>query len=322
MQEFLNGYISPYIAFILAMIPVIGIGVKIWAIKNQNKNITRSEHREKFKTATDQLGSEKNAVVLGGIYTLHRIAQEDESYSENVFNILCSFVRDATITDEYKAKYTKKPSEPIQTILNILCRNENDFKIYKGYKIDFSGANLTKANLMNANLIDTHLWNVNFKDADLRQSKLLNANLSEANLTNAHLQKANLTEANLIEANLNNAHLLMTTLILVNLQEANLMSTDLSGADLKGAFLSNVNLAWTKLDGANLKGVDLHIVRTDFRKSFERYIRLGIGRETDLSGIEGGYDEANPPYIGNPITGSYTEEEAKQMIEEYKKSLI
>ena len=48
----------------------------------------------------------------------------------------------------------------------------------------------------------------------------------------------------------------------------------------------------------------------------------GIGKPTDLSGIKGGYDENNPPFTGTPIFGSYNEEEAKQMIEEYKKSLI
>ena len=46
----------------------------------------------------------------------------------------------------------------------------------------------------------------------------------------------------------------------------------------------------------------------------------GIGRETDLSGIKGDYDKDNPPFEGEPIVGSYNEEEAKEMIEEYNKS--
>ncbi len=314
------GIILAIISVVFGIFSIIFIIINIKAIRNQNDNAIRSERNERFKNAINQLGSENNAIALGGIYTLHRIAKEDESYRENVFNILCSYVRDITITDEYKTKYTEKPSEPIQTILNILCKNENDYKIYKEYIIDFSGANLSCANLMNANLIDTHLWNVNFKDADLRQSKLLNTNLSEANLTNAHLEMANLTEANLIDANLIDANLFFTTLTLANLKGANLTRADLQEADLKGAFISNANLTGTNLGNACLKGTT-SIVRTILYKSFEYYIRLGINKQTDLSGISGGYDKNNPPYAGKPITGKYTEEEAKQMIENYYNNL-
>ncbi len=264
------GFVLAIFSVLFGIASIIFIGINIEALGKQNNNAIRSERNERFTNAINQLGKDNNAVVLGGIYTLHRIAQEDESYRENVFNILCSFIREVTITDEYKAKYTEKPSEPIQTILNILCINENDFKVYKEYRIDFTGANLTEANLIEANLID--------------------------------------------------ANLLFTTLTLANLKGANLTRADLQEADLKGAFILNANLTGTNLGNACLKGTR-SIVRTILLKSFEYYMRLGINKPTDLSGISGGYDEKNPPFKGTPIFGSYTEEDATQMIAKYYKNL-
>ena len=323
---------NPILSTTLVGISIFFLRANITAIKNQNDNAIRSERNERFKNAIEQLGSKTNAVALGGIYTLHRIAKEDKSYRENVFNILCSFVRDVTTTDEYKTKYTEKPSEPIQTILNILCINENDFKIYKEYRIDFSGANLTKANLVRANLTNANLIRVNLTGAGLTLANLTRANLWNANLRVAYLKDANFTRAvlkdvNLTNTNLENANLTMVNLFKANLicaylHNANLTGADLLGADLIGANLWNVNLKDTNLKGTWLKGAISFVNYTAYPILFENIIMDGIGQETNLSGIKGGYDKANPPFKGIPLTGSYTEEEAKQMIEEYKKSLI
>ena len=90
-----------------------------------------------------------------------------------------------------------------------------------GIKADFSGANLSGANLSDANLSGANL-----SDADLSGADLSDADLSGANLSRADLSRADLSGA------------------------------DLSGADLSGADLSGANLSRADLSGANLSGAD------------------------------------------------------------------
>jgi len=377
------------ISLILAVASFIVIAINVLTIILQNNSFIKSERNERFKNAIDQLGNNKNAVVLGGIYTLHRIAKEDKSYRENIFNILCSFVRDTTTNDDYKNAYKAKPSEPIQTILNILCVNKDDFKVYKKFKlyfkinkklkIDFKvyrkfiinfsnaylvganlfkanltnailyNANLTDSNLMKANFTGANLYNANLTEAYLIGANLTNANLSNANLTNAYLSYTNLTGAYLENANLINANLMNANLINANLMNANLINAILYNANLTNASLFEANLTNAKLENANftganlgyailtdanlgnsnltnanlqkanLKGADSNFV--DYTKSFEERITSRIGKETDLSGIKGGYDPENPPFKGDAIFGAYTKEEAKEIIKKYNEDI-
>ena len=228
IQAILNELNLTKLGFIFGIISIIFIIINLRAIINQNKTAIRSERNERFKNAIDQLGNDNNAVVLGGIYTLHRVAKEDKSYRENVFNILCSFVRDVTITDEYKERYKEKPSEPIQTILNILCINKDDFNIYK--------TPTKKRNI----LTRTALYKFYERLRPPKNKFLLDfysTYLVGANLANANLKGANLLGANLSKANLTGANLFRTTLTLANLKDANLTDTNLNGVNLTGAIL-------------------------------------------------------------------------------------
>lgn len=97
---------------------------------------------------------------------------------------------------------------------------------------DFSGLDLSAANLSQLNLTG-----VDFSRTLLRGANLQRTDLSFANLCGAHLEKADLTDASLFHANLRRARL----------DEANLQ-----GADLRSANLTNA-----KLFGANLSDADL-----------------------------------------------------------------
>jgi len=354
------GFILAIISVVFGIISIVFIGINISAIRNQNDYAISSERNERFKNSIDQLGSESNAIVLGGIYTLHRIAKEDESYRENVFNILCSYVRDVTTTDSYQKKYKRKPSEPIQTILNILSKNENDFQIYRQLlQIDFSGAylvgtdlqraNLTYAILYKANLTGAILYKANLTSSYLTLGNFTSANLENANLTDANLENANLTDANLMSANLTKANLKNADFTDANLGGANLFYTDLMNSNFTDAYLEYANLTYAYLllanftsaylENANLRGANLFYtdftdaylenanlkgvyssLGMDFTKSFEEVIKSRIGESSDLSGING-YDPKNPPFEGIPIFGAYTEKEAKKIIEGYQKTL-
>ncbi|MEO0842303.1 MAG: pentapeptide repeat-containing protein [Cyanobacteria bacterium J06643_5] len=142
---------------------------------------------------------------------------------------------------------------------------------------DFSGIELTEANLAGIKLSGVDLSHADLSIVNLSGSNLTKANLSYAQLnvarlSGAHLEGANLTKAslnvaNLIRANLNNAQLVQASLIRseliradfsrANLLEANLTNADLREATLRHAVLRGANLNQACFKGASLVAANL-----------------------------------------------------------------
>lgn len=133
---------------------------------------------------------------------------------------------------------------------------------YAAGRLDFSGVDLSEANLSGAKLNG-----VNFSEANLSVVNLSGANLSEANLSYAKLNVARLSGANLSGAILNHASLNVTNLIRADLHRAQLrgasliraelIRADLSGADLFEANLTSADLREATLRQGNLRRADL-----------------------------------------------------------------
>lgn len=158
-----------------------------------------------------------------------------------------------------------------------------------GKTADFSGANLSFANLSEARLDhailrEAYLYGTNLSGAyllqtDLSKAKLYNANLSGANLIGANLSealltKANLSKATLHQANLSNSYLFRADLRGADLVEANLNRAILSESNLSGAGLRKANLSGARLRKANLSGAGLT----------EANLSEAMLREANLSG--------------------------------------
>jgi hypothetical protein len=103
-------------------------------------------------------------------------------------------------------------------------------------KPDFSGANLSGADLTRANL----------SGVDLREAKLFQSQLFGADLRGANLSGADLSEANLSNAALTGANLVGALLFDTNLREADLTGADLTGCRVYGASAWNLKLEGTK----------------------------------------------------------------------------
>ena len=133
--------------------------------------------------------------------------------------------------------------------------------------VNFSGANLAKANFSGANLNVARLSGAHLEGANLYKASLNVANLIRANLSNAQLVKASLirseliradfSRANLLEANLSNADLREATLRHAVLRDANLNQACIKGASLVAANLERATLNATDLARADLSGANL-----------------------------------------------------------------
>ncbi len=133
--------------------------------------------------------------------------------------------------------------------------------------VNLSGANLSEANLSNAKLNVARLSGVNLCSAILNNASLNVANLIRADLSRAQIRaasliraeliRADLSRADLFEANLTSADLREGTLRQANLRHANLSEAVLRGASLTGANLEMANLNATDLSRCDITGANL-----------------------------------------------------------------
>jgi len=249
-----------------------------------NKNAEAANQKqitERFSKAIEQLGSDKPEVILGGIYTLERIARDSAPDQWTIMEVLTAFVRqNAPVNESQSPEDQKKFLElriSIQACLTVIAERkhpdlENKYLDLtevnisglnlQGLKLKgfyFTGANLTEAKLYKADLTGANLIKANLIEADLE-----GANLTGAVLTGAVLEGANLTRACLIGANLTRAYL-----IGANLTRANLTGADLTGANLTLAnrleldlitkvLLTEADLAGAILTGARMPDGSIH----------------------------------------------------------------
>jgi uncharacterized protein YjbI with pentapeptide repeats len=240
-----------------------GIGLFVNYLNSQAE-IQLTQQRlitERFSKAVEQIGNTKEEVVIGGIYSLERIAKDSPKDQWTIMEVLTSYIRKnspipSNIEQLEPAARQKAPEKlpsvsiPVQAALTVIGRrkvendqagdnlaettNPNKIKILDLSGTNLRGADLIGANLFGANLIGANLFGANLYGADLNRANLYGANLNRANLNRANLNRADLIGANLFGA---------------NLIGANLFGADLNGADLNRAYLYGADL-----NGANLYG--------------------------------------------------------------------
>jgi hypothetical protein len=221
---------------------------------NQQGQIT-----DRFTKATDQLGSDKLDIRLGGIYSMERIARDSKADQAPVIEVLSAFVRDhaagsptataSPVAPSTTSIVTPRVPTDLQAALTVL-ESRNKSHDPSGYTLDLSHSDLSGADLSLANLSLANLSGANLVDANLFGANLSRAYLSGADLSGAHVLETNLSGANLSNVDLSKANLSGADLSLANLSGANLSNVDLSKANLSMADPSNANLSGADLSGA------------------------------------------------------------------------
>ncbi|GCE58776.1 pentapeptide repeat-containing protein [Microcystis aeruginosa] len=263
-----------------------GIGLFVNYLNSQAERQLIQERliTERFSKAVEQIGNPKEEVVIGGIYSLERIAKDSPKDQWTIMEVLTSYIRknspipsniEQLEPEERQKALEKLPSVsiPVQAALTVIGRRkvENDqagdnlaettdsnkIKILDLSRTNLREANLNGANLNGAQLYRANLYGAYLYRANLYRANLYRANLKGANLKGANLKGANLILANLILANLNRAYLNGAYLNRANLNRANLNGANLEEAKLNGAYLNRANLNRANLIGANLNGAYL-----------------------------------------------------------------
>lgn len=270
------------------------INAQALATTQETFRITERGHlTERYTRAIEQLGSERDAVRLGGIYSLEQLAVDSTRNGDQatVVEVLSAFVRvhrplGHSAADDEAARLgleRAEESESLDVESKSMGRSGPDTALSDAFPIDVQAAvtvlgrlptrlevpraDLTGANLSNADLSDATLAGATIVGADLTRAKLTGAdlrgadlsqaNLTEATLNGVNLVAANLTLATLDSADLTNANLTCATLASARLFEAVLFSTDFSGAILSDSVLTAANLTGATLTAARLVDADV-----------------------------------------------------------------
>ena len=236
-------------------------------VKN-NELVEKGHTQEQFKTATEHLG--KPETQIAAYYEFCQLAKNHEDLRKIIFNILCAHLRKETSTDEYKEIAKERPTENIQSLLDILFKPESEFKeIFEEFDVY-----LPRVHLLNANLSNAHMKNAYFGEANLTQVDFGRTNLQEArfwdtNLRKARFWKANLQHAFFLSKKIQSANFYETNLqyvdfLVSDLQHVNFRNSDLQHVNFRNSDLQHVSFWNSDLQYVNFEKVKLQNAKFDY----------------------------------------------------------
>ena len=170
--------------------------------KKSNELAKKSRTDEQFKSAVQNLGSNKMSIRIAAYYQFYYLARsdhlnknenKDKDFRESIFNILCTHLRNIA-----KKKLDEEGNHPAtegQTLINILFKCKpytgmpsNDSPEFSEFQADLTDVCLKNFDLQGASLKGAVLVGTNFSGADLTNANLANSYLHDAKLDNADLR--------------------------------------------------------------------------------------------------------------------------------------
>jgi uncharacterized protein YjbI with pentapeptide repeats/WD40 repeat protein len=182
--------------------------------------------------------------------------------------------------------------EQFEDAQDFLAAFQNGRRNFSGINItnaDLSGANLAGVKLHKANLRGTNLSGADLTEADLTSADLQNVNLTHSILRHANLKGCDLQQATLKEVDWYQVNLSWANLTQQDLSEANLQGVNFRGANLSQANLSKANLSEAQLDATNLQSAilasaNLQLAYLHYTDLTQANLRQADLTEADLKG--------------------------------------
>ena len=199
-------------SMLTAFVVVIGAFGAVYTARTFALN-RQGQITERFTRAVDQLGEEKLAVRLGGIYALERIARESADDHRPIVYLLAAYARETSPWPPQDAtKSGERPQPPeaaqeIKAIMAVLRRRDIRHERKRPIRIDLRQTNLRGLHVNGIHLIDADLSGAQLQGTELRGARLNGASLVDADLTDADLRMANLKKTDRTGATLTGAKL-------------------------------------------------------------------------------------------------------------------
>ena len=316
-------FIALGIGGILAAIGAIALSRRASAQIENNKLIEKGHIDERFKSATENLGSQNTGTRIAAFYQFYYLAKDskDDNLKENILNILCSHLRNITNANpNHKEENTDSLSEECNILLDILFKPSDksvfgEFKarLWKvnlkganlsgmnltGVKIsgsDFTGATFSDANLSGIEISDTNLTQTNFVDTKLEGAKFSNLDITDAVFALACLTKASFSSATVAGASFDRANMTGAKFSFSDFLRTNFMDTNLTNAEFVKGYFKETNFRDANLTNANFTSVsfesaifiDANLENACFREAFMSDIEPHLCTYfNEVSNIEG-----------------------------------
>ena len=119
------------ISIVGGVIAIVGLILFYQRLKKQEEQIDLQRKQrtdDRFTTAVELLGSSETSARTGAIYSLYHLAIEDKKYRKEVAQILCSHIRSKTNEPDYKEEHKDRPSNEIQTTIDLLLKDKDGNK--------------------------------------------------------------------------------------------------------------------------------------------------------------------------------------------------
>lgn len=250
--------------------------------QNDQIQIQQKQLRDtRFSSGVELLGNQNESARIGGAYNLYFLANEyPEEYLNPVCEILCAHIRTITNDKDYQEKYKKKPSNEIQTIVNLLFNKDTNEKIIfndctKNLSTTFlCGTNLNRKIISNAYFFDALLNSVDFSESQLKNVKFNYATFTNTTFNVSQLNNVRFSSAILYDVMFNDSNL--STVEFTNqasLSFVTFIDSILNGVVFSGK-LENVQFNGAKFNNTGTDDVDFMGILTnvDFRKAHLRYV--------------------------------------------------
>ena len=186
---------------LVAMLGMTALNRRAAAMDKQNDLTEKGHIEERFKTASQGLGSEKAAVRFAAFYQFYYLAKDNpnKDFRKNILDVLCAHLRHAT-----NERARQRPTEEFQSLLDILFKTPQN--VFANMGASLRGASLRGMNLKGADLVGVDFQHANLTGANLQKADCRGAELRHAKLAKAELQGADFSSAK----NIDQARFLLT----------------------------------------------------------------------------------------------------------------
>lgn len=228
----------------------------------------RGHLTDRYAKAIEQIGDDKLAVRLGGIYGLQQYVEDSDRPGDQrtVVEVLSAFVRDKL--DGFGGSDPGRggaPGPDVLAAVSVLAQLPHREGVVRAY---ISGSLFHSVDISEARLRRGDFRCVRIDSVFIRCADLTRINLDGADFEGARMIRCNLTRASLRGTILRMGIMPRSTLHRADLEGADLGAVNFEDADFTGANLRNANLSTADLSWANLSSVDLTGARffmTNFR---------------------------------------------------------
>jgi uncharacterized protein YjbI with pentapeptide repeats len=229
---------------ISGMIAIYGLILFKKRLKNQEEQIDiqiKQRVDERFNAGITLLGSTQTSARTGAIYTLYELTLEEEKYRKQIVQILCSHIRSKTSEKDYQENHKNRPSNEIQTTINLL------FKAKIGlYAQDFAkNKDFPRGDLSHAYLIE-----VDFSYAQCQGATFMYAQCQGAIFSFAQCQGVNFYKTQLQRTNSHQTQFQGVNFFGAKCQDSNFHKAQCQGVNFYGTQLQGVKFSETQFQGA------------------------------------------------------------------------